>query len=261
MNASYPDASPTAVDTGLARVSVLPNISLDDLDDLAALQQRVDRKYIVDGAVVTDVIDHLAHRLAALEIDGRRTFGYESTYFDTPDLRSFHATAHRRRRRFKVRTRTYLDAGTAMLEVKTRGARGETIKTRRPHDLDARTVLDGESVAFVDSVLASPGLGRELRPTLTTGYRRTTLIDLDDIGRVTIDADLRCVDRQHRSTGLVARYVLETKSTGGPGATDRRLWQMGVRPDKISKYGTGLAALDPSLPSNRWHLTLQRNFR
>ena len=250
----------TAVATGLEQVARLSPISLSDLNDAAVLQERVDRKYILTGPQVADLIERLAHRLAALEIDGRRSFGYESTYFDTVDLQSFHAAAFKRRHRYKVRTRTYLDSATTMLEVKTRGSWKMTVKRRQPHEFENRTALDRDAEAFIDSMLTSPGLAQTLSPTLTTGYQRTTLVDLDDVARITIDADLRFVDSDRRSSGLIDRFVLETKSTGSPSVTDRDLWGSGIRPDKISKYATGLAALHPELPSNKWRRTLQRHF-
>jgi hypothetical protein len=250
----------TALTTGHEQVAGLPPISLSDLNDAAVLQERVDRKYILTGPQLADLIERLAHRLAVLEIDGRRSFGYESTYFDTVELRSFHAAAFKRRHRYKVRTRTYLDSETTMLEVKTRGPRKMTVKRRQPHEFEHRTALDRDAEWFIDSMLASPGLARTLSRTLTTGYQRTTLVDLDDVARVTIDADLRFADWNDRASGLIDRFVLETKSTGSPSVTDRVLWSTGIRPDKISKYATGLAALHPELPSNKWHRTLQRHF-
>ena len=76
-----------------------------------------------------------------LDIDGARTFGYTSTYLDTPDLVAYHAAAHRRRRRFKVRSRCYDGTGLAFLEVKTRGPRGVTVKERCPWTHAAPTRL------------------------------------------------------------------------------------------------------------------------
>ena len=35
-----------------------------------------------------------------------------------------------------MRTRTYVDSGTCWVEVKTRGQRGATVKTRLPHEVD-----------------------------------------------------------------------------------------------------------------------------
>ena len=242
------------------RVASLEGISLDHLNDAAALQTRVDRKYIIDGWQLSSLIAVLEGRLAALEIDGQRSFTYESVYFDTPNLESFRSAATKRRNRFKVRTRTYVDTTTSMLEVKTKGGRGGTIKTRQAHDFDRRRELDIGAVYFVDSLLDREGLAATLQPVLTTRYDRTTLVDLDDVARLTIDSGLCCSDPAGRSVGL-DRYVVETKSTGAPSTADRQLWANGIRPAKISKFGTGMAALDPTLPSNKWNRTLNRHFR
>ena len=54
--------------------------------------------------------------------------------------------------------------------------------------------------------------------------------------------------------------VVETKSgTTRPGPLDRRLWELGHRPTRISKYGTGLALLTPDLQTNRWHRVTSRH--
>jgi hypothetical protein len=114
--------------------------------------------------------------------------------------------------------------------------------------------------AFVDSATGREGLGATLRPTLTSEYRRTTMVDLADVARLTIDFDLRCSDWDAEEVGLADRVVVETKSERAPSAVDRWLWSSGVRPEKISKFGTCLAALHPELPSNKWHRTLNRHF-
>jgi hypothetical protein len=36
------------------------------------------------------------------------------------------------------------------------------------------------------------------------------------------------------------------------------LWANGIRPARISKYCTSLAALRPELPSNRWSRSIRR---
>jgi hypothetical protein len=52
------------------------------------------------------------------------------------------------------------------------------------------------------------------------------------------------------------KVIMETKSGSAAGPLDRHLWAHGVRPCRISKFATGLAALNPQLPANRWHRTL-----
>ena len=125
-----------------------------------------------------------------LEIDGERDFAYESVYFDTPDLTSYLGAAHRRRRRFKIRTRTYVDSALCWVEVKTRGPRGSTVKTRLPYDPDDRDTLTDEGRRFADDVLDSER-GLLPSPTLVSTYRRTTLfLPRTPTSRTTIDTDL-----------------------------------------------------------------------
>ena len=54
--------------------------------------------------------------------------------------------------------------------------------------------------------------------------------------------------------------IVETKTTARVSQADRLLWRSGRRPTQISKYGTGLAALRPDLPSTKWHRILRRHF-
>lgn len=246
--------------TPLAAVVQLSPITLEALNDAAGLQTRVDRKYVLEPGELVELVGDLAGRLAVLDIEGQRSFGYESVYFDTAGLESYRSAAHKRRRRFKVRTRSYLDTQSTMLEIKTRGPRNVTVKRRQAHDHHHRTVLDGPAASFVDTMTERPGLASTLLPVLTTTYQRMTLVDLDDVARLTIDADLRCTDVHGRAVTIGDRFIVETKSSGSPSAADRWLWSHGRRPEKVSKFGTGLAALDPSLPSNKWHRTLQRHF-
>jgi len=251
--------NPTDADELMARVGSFAPISLADVEAVALLHTRFDRKYVLDRSLVADLLDEVAGRSTVLEIGGRRSFTYTSRYFDTDGLDSYRGAAFGRRGRFKVRTRTYEDHGTCALEVKTRGPRGTTVKVRLPHDPDAVHDLGTDGGAFVDAQLGVGGLHRRLHPTLTTTYRRTTLADPADGSRTTIDQDLRCRrgDDEH---GLVGRLVVETKSTGAATALDRLLWERGERPVRISKFGVGMALHDPALPANRWNRVLRDHF-
>lgn len=243
-----------------AAVDHLRRVSLADLDDAAALLDRVDRKYVVAGPLVAAMLQECGGRLSALEIDGRRSFSYESYYFDTPELDSYRGAALKRRRRFKVRTRTYVDSETTLLEIKTRDGRGRTVKRRRPIDHADRYRIPLEMRPFIDETTGIDDLGARLVEILGSRYSRTTLLDSSDGARITLDAGLVCFAPGGRAVGLGDQVVLETKSEGSATAIDRWLWSHGTRPTKISKFGTGLAALHPELPSNKWHRTLQRHF-
>jgi len=245
----------------LPSVDALPTVTLEELVARAALQTRIDRKYVLPFTAAERVVAGLARaeEVRVLEIGKLRTFGYDSLYFDTPELTGYHLAARGRRRRFKLRRRTYLDTGASFLEVKTRGMRGTTVKDRTPDNggLPAASV-------FVDEVLREAGLGMvrsaALRPTLGTAYRRTTLhLPATDV-RVTIDTDLTWCLPGGPAAALAGVALVETKSGSAPSAADRLLWRSGHRPSRISKYGTGLAALRGDLPDNRWCPVLRRHF-
>ncbi len=238
-------------------------ISLDALTSSAGLLKRVDRKYVLTRDELAALLLNLLGSVSVLEIDGKRSFGYESVYFDTPGLASYNGAVRSRPDRFKVRTRTYLDAGTSMLEVKTKGRRGATIKQRCEHVAQDPSQIGFEGMRFINAVLPSavgesPDIA-ELQPTVTTSYDRITLVGSDDVSRITIDANLSCVDTRGSRVHLDGKYVVETKSAAAPCAADRVLWSLGRRPEKISKYGIGIAALNPELSANKWHRTLQRH--
>jgi len=229
----------------LPSVAGLEAVGLAELVARAALQPRVDRKYVLPLAAAGQVVAELArHELVrVLEIGGQRSFGYESLYLDTPDLAGYHLAARGRRRRFKVRLRTYLDSEESYLEVKTRGMRGATVKERVPHDSAG---LDAPGSDFVDDVLGRSGLGwvrcRDLRPTLRTAYRRTTLHLPATDGRVTVDPGLTWSLPGGAAATLPGVAIVEPKSSAAASAVARRLWRAGHRTTRVSKYGTGLAA-------------------
>jgi len=244
----------------LAVLEHLEAISLDALNEVAALQTRTDRKYILGPAELAALLGQLPNSIRVLEIGGQRSFGYESTYFDTPDHASYRSAAHRRRQRWKVRIRSYETSPDAMLEIKTKDGRGHTVKTRIGCGHGERHTLDRAARSFVAETIGDATTSGRLVPSLTTSYRRSTFVDLADASRLTIDRDLVCTGWSGNRASIGDHAIIETKSSGAPSATDRWLWSHGLRPTKVSKYCTGLAALHPELPHNKWNRVLQRHW-
>ena len=239
---------------------VLEHITLEQLNEQAELLTRTDRKYIVDDGLLDRLLSSNGNRLAMLDIAGRREFAYESVYFDTTDLRLYRDAATSRRSRFKVRIRVYCDTEVAVLEVKAKDGRGRTTKSRLEYDVDDRERLTVAGRRFIDELAGVPGVSAALRPSLTTRYQRSTLVDLVPGSRYTVDRGLVCTEPCGTSVGL-DEVIIETKSDGSASVLDRWLWQHGIRPVRISKYCTALAAMRPELPANKWHRTLSRHFR
>ena len=159
----------------------------------------------------------------------------------------------------------HLSSKASFLEVKTRGPRGVTVKKRMPISWDeAGAPLAGERRQWVAGKVEKTGYGHlvpALEPVLAGSYERNTLLLPGGVGRATVDTNL--LWRSLRTDGTeVARpdlVIIETKSGATPSVVDHLLWEGGVRPVKISKYGTAMAAMH-RLPANKWHRTLDRYF-
>lgn len=194
----------------LMQLGDLAPIGLTALNAEAALQTRLDRKYVIAADRLDEVLDRVAGLTRVLEIDGQRTFAYRSVYFDTPSFDSYLGAARRRPDRFKVRIRTYLDTGDCWVEVKLRDRLGKTVKHRCEHDPAHPRELTPTAVAFVAGFAPLRDLAHELDPVITTEYRRSTLTS--GATRATIDRDVVATAGDGRVVTVPGRVIVETKS-------------------------------------------------
>ena len=239
-----------------------PAVGLAELDAGAALRDRVDVKYVVPLAAFAALADRLLPTHAALEIDGRRAFAYRSTYFDTPELGAFRDHIQQRRRRYKCRSREYLDSGACAFEVKLKGPRGRTVKHRMAHDGHE---LSDAAVAFLreclDRAYGRPPDGA-LRPAVTVAYTRVTLAAPALGERLTCDFDLTFAGPGGAAGRLdPAMAIVESKSARGNALADKALRELGHRPQAAcSKYCLGVA-LTRAVAGNALRPLLRRHFQ
>src|SRR5690625_792322 len=206
-------------------------------------------------------MDNIPTSTRVLDIDDRRVFSYESMYFDTEDLALFRAHRQRRRRRFKVRTRSYVDTGGTTFEVKLKGYREQTVKHRTPHDFERRRELTGSARSFLHNVLQDEyGVNAPaLEPSLMTTYRRSTLVDSQTAARLTCDVDLWCANYRPGAPGP-DRGLLESTRAGGRPPADNSLKAMGTRTVRLTTYCMGTALVPPGVPDNEWNRRCRHHF-
>jgi hypothetical protein len=236
-------------------VGALAPITLEELLETLDLQERFDVKYLVPNRDLDRLVGTLGDRMRVLEVAGRRGADLTSVYFDTADLASYRAHRQGRRRRFKIRTRHYGDPGVTVLEIKTKGQGERTAKYRRPHTASRPDALDADGLAFVARALETAyamDVPDDLRPTVTTRFRRTTLADRETQERVTIDTALVAEVGCRALTFLDNHSIVECKATVRRGPSVRALTAMGLRPATVSKYCVSVAALRPDLARNPW---------
>jgi VTC domain len=245
-----------------AALSALEPATLDEIDRRSALRHRVDTKYVVLRERLPELIAQV-DGYDVLEIDGRRVFGYENVYFDTPDLRCFHDHVEGARPRFKARTRYYRDTSTCLFEVKLKSG-DDTTKRQRDCDITDHGVLTESARAFLRDALTDL-TGEEppedLAATLSTSFRRATLSAREGGERATIDLEVVLRAMDDRSVTLRDDYALmETKSERGEGQLDAALVAAGCEPASISKYRLGVGLLLADDPESAHNQSLRSCF-
>lgn len=227
-------------------------VTLDELDERAALLRRVDHKYVLPWAGFERMLDGLRRDHEVLQIDGGREFGYRTTYFDTDELRCFTDHVGDRLPRFKVRTRAYEDSGECVFEVKLKRSDDETDKRQLAYDIGDRRRLTEAAWECVRTALDDAGLGAplDLGPTLETTFRRVTLAATGGPQRLTCDLGVRLTGDDGRCVQLRDDLVLvETKSEDGASPADRLLREMEQEPVSLSKYRVGMSLAGASADS------------
>jgi VTC domain-containing protein len=246
-------------------------IPLAVLDQRAELSTRAERKYILDLKTFERLVGELAGNYLILEIEDERVFPYDTVYFDTPELITYHQHLQERRRRFKCRTRRYSSKGPCFFEIKLKGGRGETIKSRLPLDVEEHGLLTAPALAYLEHELHAAYRGAApagLEPALRTSYRRLTLVSSTGGERLTFDFDLEFATNGSKHAIQPGRILLENKTATANGDTGSRpggakgvLRRLGVRPvGSCSKYCLGVALAHPELRNNRFRPLIRRHF-
>ena len=238
-------------------------VSLGELNGRAALLDRMENKYLIRSDRFDAVINDLRDVFDLLVIDGRAVFTYETIYFDTADFQSYYQHLQGKRRRYKIRTRRYVDSDLCFLEVKLKGVRGRTVKRRQTCPLDQHGRVSREGTRFVRETFASV-YGERFEvpyfPRLAMLYRRLTLVG-GQPERVTVDYDFQFAGPgDARATAPSDVVIVEVKSERGRGYADRVMREHQVRDGNCSKYCVGLNLIRPNLRCNRFRRTLESHF-
>ncbi len=219
-------------------------ISLEDTNKSAKMLKRFDNKYVVDRDQFEEFLSLTLEDFKVLEIKKTRQFSYTSCYYDG-DYRCYFDHLQGKRRRFKVRTREYVDSGLMFFEVKLKGLRGQTDKHRISTGKFSAETIVGEELKLLTAAYEENykvDYAYNLKPALIVDYRRCTLVV-----RVTIDFSLAFTpfkaDEEKIQIGENF-IIIETKSSNGKGLADEVMKRMGIRQaSKCSKYCLGVNLL------------------
>ncbi len=237
-------------------------VSLSTLEAKAGMLERIDNKYIVNQRILSQAIPELARSFDILEIDGARSFTYDTCYFDDEESRCYFDHHQARKKRVKVRMRKYLEAGLCFVEVKLKDRRGTTVKKRLRCETNCYGNLDERALEFVRTVyfdLYKRHFNQRIERSLDMRYKRLTLVSKDGGERMTLDNELQFFSDSKSHATDNAVFVIEAKSAKGNGVADRILRGLHQHPTKhVSKYCTGLAAMRDNIKHNNFRSALKR---
>ena len=183
-------------------------ITLADMDRVA-LMNRTDTKFILTKEQLENVFQAIREEYHCLEVEGVRDSQYQSLYLDTID-NQFYNDHHRGKiNRIKIRVRKYVESNLHFLEIKQKGKRGRTAKSRiRISDFESWQ--DRASLGFLEETLKRQF---KLQASLWNQFRRITLVNKTERERVTVDMDLS-FDDDIRSVAINKLAIVEVKQHG-----------------------------------------------
>lgn len=256
--ANRPEYIPLILDHALIKnIDILSDYTGHQLSDLknAALMDRVDTKFMLPISFLALILEELLPHYSVLDIEGKRIFTYQNTYFDTPDYAFYHMHHQGKLNRYKVRHRYYTDTQTGFLEVKFKNNKGRTIKTRIANK---EALLDSNSTTFLATQLGEQF--QQLQATQNGSYQRIAFANEQSGERLTLDLNLHFesfgqADNAHNGAiDLPQMFIAELKQNRhnihSPFA--QLMTQLNIRPTNFSKYCIGCSLVTPSLKANRF---------
>jgi hypothetical protein len=217
-------------------------VSLEELQERAPMNRRVDRKYVLPKEALPAVLAACATSYNLLTIQNQHVFDYDTWYYDTPEYSLYHHHHQGKGNRFKVRKRFYVQSGETFVEVKKKNNKGITEKYRIP----ARDLTAASDFIFNNTALKSD----ELVQSLAIQYQRITLLHKTKPEKITFDFNLKFSQEQAKAdfSNLV---IVEVKTERGRNMDFAILMkQLGLRCESFSKYCLGLIALHQPVKFN-----------
>ena len=232
-------------------------ITLDEMKSVQ-LMNRIDTKYVVTDTQLREILSRVCDSYYAQEVENNRFSPYRTLYYDTPELAMYIAHHNRHLAREKVRVRTYVDTDLTFCEVKHKNNKGRTSKERIKMERVDNIVENPTTAAFLAE--RQPYEVRSLRPQLETAFNRVTLVNFEKTERLTIDCDLTFNDKMSGKVAKMAPLVvMELKQDGRAHSLLKDvLFDMRIKPFKISKYCIGICLTRPEVKQNRFKKKLMK---
>lgn len=224
----------------LSAIQQFEPVSLQQIDSVK-LMNRVDQKFILHASELNYLLLEVLNSYHVLEIDNKRSFRYSSLYYDTDNFNFYTDHHNGKPNRVKIRSRSYLDSGTAFFEIKKKikGFRTEKYRVKRTGESANDHQLEQELLKLHQLDHFS------LSPSISIDYSRITLTAKDFSERVTIDTEL-CFKKEAGAESIGGLVIIEVKQNQikRESAIIQALRKRRNRPFGISKYAMGMVIMN-----------------
>ena len=192
-------------------------ISLSELNAKASFLKRIDEKYLLTESEFKNILDKLRNDFYVLEIWQKTVFKYNSVYMDTADYLFYKQHQNNEKIRTKIRTRNYVDTGTAFFEYKQK----EDWVTKKFRyelkDISEHWIMTPESQKFFEKIYKSiyKKSPEKIFPSLVTEYYRITLCAKYSEERMTVDLKVKTKDLRIPESKVISYdnlVIVESKS-------------------------------------------------
>ena len=210
-------------------------ISLEEMDKFK-LMDRIETKFVISSKHLPAVFDQVKNDYKVVSFDDNRMPAYRTVYYDTDSLYFYHEHHRKRKDRYKVRFRNYVDSAITFLEVKHK-KNGRVDKNRIMVE-NEKFVLHDEEEKFLREANI---LTEDLKVKLYNFYNRITLVANKSVERVTFDFNIAFQHGDSKS-GLDNIVIVELKQPVLSRETPiyKALRNLQMKPYNVSKYCIGL---------------------
>lgn len=233
----------------LSAINLFEPITLEEMSGIR-LMNRTDTKYVTTLELLEQLLKMACTEYRIQEVDGVRNLPYYTLYYDTPDNRMFLEHQNGKKKRQKVRIRSYVNSSTSFLEVKNKNNRGRTDKRRVMIESADCNIANYNDFLQTHSWYKTGELCRQIE----NRFFRITLVNRNMTERLTIDTGLQfynLVTKQNYS--LEQLTIIELKRDGNtPSPISKYLRQLRIKPAKFSKYCMGIALTNQTIKKNNF---------
>lgn len=211
------------------------SISLEEMDKVK-LMDRIETKFVLSVKQLPLIFDQIKDDYKVVRIDDHAMAAYKTVYYDTDDLYFYNEHHRKRKNRYKVRFRNYVDSNITFLEVKHK--KNGRIDKQRIAVENEQFILDTEGQSFLKSADIDKD---DLKVKLSNTYQRITLVSNHSVERVTFDFSIKFQykDTQSELDNIV---IVELKQPVLSRETSifKVLRDLQIKPYSVSKYCIGI---------------------